>query len=197
MSNYVDMQTAADWSKVLPCPGYPTWTRGRHIHGSQDASALLCQDYDQSGRSGDDRSALANCVLICLQNVCNRHFEHYLHHSAAWASLVSLPHLPHPDSPWQPGEHLLEDPFGSVIKRAWSWRPCSSIWSLWGQITWSFALQQLCLNHKVSIISAAASESEHVLETARATLIATAGTRDSETQISSRAPRLKEGNETC
>ena len=58
-------------------------------------------------------------------------------------------------------------------------------------------LQQLCLNHKGRIISAVASEIEHVLETAGATLVATAGTSDSETQIRSRAPRLKGGNETC
>jgi len=54
-------------------------------------------------------------------------------------------------------------------------------------------LQQLCLNHKGRIISAVASEIEHVLETAGATLVATAGTSDSETQIRSRAPRLKGG----
>ena len=133
---------------------YPTWTRwGRHVHGSQDASALLCQDYDQSGHCGDDQSASAvsDCILICLQ-----HFGYF----GTWAFLVS-PHLPHSDSPWQPGEHLLEDPFGSVVKGAWSWRLCSSIWSLWGQITWSFVLQQLWLNHKAPIISAVASEIEH------------------------------------
>ena len=110
----------------------PTWTRrGRHIHGSQDASALLCQDYDQSGHRGDDHQQFQ----IALWFVCN-----ILQHFATWASLVSLPH---PDAPWQPGEHLLEDPFDSVVTRAWSWRPCSSIWSLWGQITWSFALQHV------------------------------------------------------
>ena len=53
------------------------------------------------------------------------------------------------------------------------------------------------ITNKARIISAVASEIEHVLGTAGATLVATAGTSDSETQIRSRAPRLKGGNETC
>ena len=164
----------------------PTWTRrGRHIHGSQDASALLCQDYDQSGHRGDDHQQFQ----IALWFVCN----------ILQLGLLSFLFLilMHPDNQenisWkipsiQSSTELDPDVLAAQYDR-YEVR-------LLDPLRYNM-LQQLCLNHKAPIISAVASEIEHVLETAGATLVATAGTSDSETQIRSRAPRLKGGNETC
>ena len=72
----------------------PTWTRrGRHIHGSQDASALLCQDYDQSGHRGDDHQQFQ----IALWFVCNilQHFATFCNlgfsrfSSSSWCTLTT------------------------------------------------------------------------------------------------------------